>query len=203
MDSTASQTPPETKPPRRGCLLAAITLFLVVPAVLSWAVTLPLWLYWTYEVWHIKTHYLPVQARILESKVEEHLRSKGSRTYSVFVRYAYDVNDRAYEGRRYTIIECSTSNYAHWATVAQRYAAGTAATIYYDPADPAESVLNAELGAWDWAVLIVLPIIFLSPLVIGLWLVRLWRRWTRHGFPDWLRPILNAPALTNSLGTRR
>jgi hypothetical protein len=89
--------------------------------------------------------------------------SKNNRTYYYSVYYAYQANDRAYEGNRYALGSGTTASKRYSTEAEARVAArldypiGSEVEVYYNPADPTSAVL--EPGA-DWGTYV--------PLTLGL-----------------------------------
>lgn len=76
-----------------------------------------------------------VTGRVLSSAVRRSGRTRRAR-----VRYAYKVRGKELIGTRIRYLEQVTLEWA--STTASRYRAGTPVAVYYDPAEPRESVLE-------------------------------------------------------------
>ena len=100
-----------------------------------------------------------VQATVLASEVKSHRDSDGDTTYSVYIRYKYLHNGHTYTGDRYSFMGGSSSGYESKAEKVRQNPPGKEITIYVDPADPAESIIDRSM---KWILIIGLfPIIFI------------------------------------------
>jgi Protein of unknown function (DUF3592) len=81
---------------------------------------------------------------VLASEVESHSGSD-SATYSVAVRYRYQVDGVAYESDRYEFLGGSSSGYEHKQDIVERYPPGSRPICWVDPADPTQAVLERGL----------------------------------------------------------
>jgi hypothetical protein len=82
------------------------------------------------------------------------------------IAYEYEVDGRTYTGTRYSYGEVGTDT-RHWHKVAAELPAGTPVTVRYDPADPAESLLQPGLNGF-----VLSMIWFLTPfniIAVGGW----------------------------------
>ncbi|MBN1371929.1 MAG: DUF3592 domain-containing protein [Anaerolineaceae bacterium] len=98
---------------------------------------------------------------ILESTVRESRSSDDDRpsTYYAQVNYSYQVMGQAYQGKNIHIGARNTGPHSKAQAIASRYPAGSSVTVYYDPANPADAVL--ERAAPANTVTLILGIIFL------------------------------------------
>lgn len=98
---------------------------------------------------------------ILESSVREASGSDfdGPATYTVKLSYSYQVMGQAYQGKNIHIGARSTVPHSKAQATASRYPVGAAVTVYYDPANPADAVL--ERAAPANTVVLILGVIFL------------------------------------------
>lgn len=81
-------------------------------------------------------------ARVVSSTVKSHSSSKGGTTYSPKVCYTYSIDGVSYTSDRYSTFGISTSDYAAQKEKARQYRPGQEITIYYDPSNPSESVIE-------------------------------------------------------------
>ena len=78
----------------------------------------------------------------LESKTEDHSR-KPIRTYGAAIRYAYEVDGKAYESDQIQLGGTSeTSQPGEFERMVARYPEGMRVTVYYDPDDPATATIE-------------------------------------------------------------
>ncbi|HAS83291.1 MAG TPA: hypothetical protein DCS43_11620 [Verrucomicrobia bacterium] len=101
--------------------------------------------------------WIPVEAEVLKSAVRSH-RGDDSTTYSVYIAYRYEIDGIPYEGDRYRFSSSSSSGHAEKAEIVRQHPVGSRITVYVDPADSAESVVQREAGASLYLGLI--PVVF-------------------------------------------
>jgi hypothetical protein len=111
--------------------------------------------------------YLPVQARVLSSRVRSWYYGRGSIKYYPVVRYAYDVNGKRYESSTVTVIPDRRSS--HWAeNIAGRYAPGGVYTAYYDTRDPSSAYLLHDSSRMPY-LYILIALLWLAASVFMVW----------------------------------
>ncbi len=98
-----------------------------------------------------------VEAVVERSAVRTH-RSSDSTTYSVYIAYRYQYDGREYEGDRYRFLSGSSSGRGAKQAVVRRHPPGARITVYVDPEQPHESVIERDVGAWLYLGL--LPLLF-------------------------------------------
>jgi hypothetical protein len=183
-----------------GCMAMFFGVFLVAGLGFTAVFAVPAWRVVQARSWD------PVPCEILESHVASHSGDDGT-TYSVEIRYRYEVWGATYEGDRYTFLGGSSSGYEGKREVVERFPAGSEATCWVNPEDPADAVF--ERG-FTWIYLVGLfPLIFVAVGGGGvLWAVRSWlkRRSGRlaeagpaldrapHIAPQWLPEPTSRPA---------
>ena len=98
---------------------------------------------------------------IIESSVHQSTTGDfdGPATYYAKISYAYQVIGQAYQGRNIHIGASSTVPHSKAQAIASRYPVGASVTVYYDPANPADAVLERTAPANT--VVLILGIIFL------------------------------------------
>lgn len=74
-------------------------------------------------------------------------------TYGVSVRYSYTVTGQQYESDRRTFSEVRTGSMRRTQQILDRLPQGGSVEVYYDPANPSSSVLEAGVGASTYALL--------------------------------------------------
>jgi hypothetical protein len=145
-----------TRQPSTGALLAFTLLWCALTGVLAVIVAR-----------NIVTHalsqgrYVSAQGTVLESKLVSHEGHSESRTtYSPHVVYRFVAADgQEYIGRRYDFEDIHTSG--PWANaIVESHKPGQNVTVYYDSADPNQSVLNMGAPATSYFMLV-----FLQPFV--------------------------------------
>lgn len=162
-----------TPPPRRrmpsstlGCFLGP-ALFLVVGLAFSAFFVVPLARVVQALGWEA------VPCEILSSSVAGH-HGDGEATYSVEVRYRYEVDGRSYQGRRYAFLGGSSSGYEGKRRIVGALPAGATTTCWVDADDPRQAVLHRGLS-WEYAF-VLLPLVFVVLGAGGLWAATLDRR---------------------------
>jgi hypothetical protein len=88
--------------------------------------------------------------RILFSRVGRHIGDEGD-TFSVDVLYEYTFNGQTRRSSRYELITASSSGYQDKKEAVERYAPGSRAVCYVNPARPEEAALNRD---FPWLLLL-------------------------------------------------
>jgi hypothetical protein len=111
-------------------------------------------------------HYAAVAGEVTHSEVRSHRGSKGGTTYTAVINYRYRVDGRAYDNDRFRYNSVSGgSDRAH--SLVAAHPAGSAVQVYYDPADPQESLLEPGLKGLDF-----MGALFTTPfnaVMLGFW----------------------------------
>jgi hypothetical protein len=92
------------------------------------------------------------------------------RSYDLTVAYTYEVAGREWHGNRVSFGQEPSGSYGDVQPRMEQYLKGTEVTVYYDPADPSQAVLErgAASGAWFAIALgIVLIAVGIALLVSG------------------------------------
>ena len=98
--------------------------------------------------------FATAQATVIDSDVEE-IDGGEDATYRARIRYRYLVAGRELSGDRFRF-GFSTGSRSYAKQLVQAYPAGRRTTAYYNPADPAESLLSPGLSAEDFFGLLCL-----------------------------------------------
>jgi hypothetical protein len=99
------------------------------------------------------------KCEVERSWVESHSGEDGA-TYSIEVRYRYEVDGVEYAGDRYEFMGGSSSGHDSKQKIVDRLSSGSVTTCYYDPDDPASSVLHR---GFSWVYLFgLLPLVFVG-----------------------------------------
>jgi hypothetical protein len=109
-----------------------------------------------------------VQGTVAQSRVKRSRGSEGGSVYSAEITYRYTVGGREYESDRYRFGDISSSSRGRAQRIVDRYPAGGPATVHYNPSDPSEAVLSADVDGMDMFLLL-----FLAPfnlVMIGGWI---------------------------------
>jgi len=155
--------------------LSTIGVFVVIALF-----TYGAWLMFTGEVRDIVRGFASkswpsTQGVVLSSRISSHPGSHAS--WFPVVTFQYTVDDRAFEGDVIAFHSLSGprvggNNRADVQEMADSYAAGTTVEVYYDPQDPAVSVLQPGASYTN----IFGPVFSLIVLVIGVSILRLFKR---------------------------
>jgi hypothetical protein len=99
-----------------------------------------------------------VLGRVTDSRVVSAL-VEGGTTYEAHVRYAYDVDGRAFENGRLAFGDTGTDgSQAAAQRLAARYPTGAIVHVYHNPANPQDAVLERRSG--NSAILFVAGVVF-------------------------------------------
>ena len=128
-----------------GCALFALPFFLAGAFIIYLLFAGPALKIYNAQSW------APTPCTILSSKVV------GDETYSVEIVYTYTVAGVQYSSDRYDFINVSTSAYDAKAEAVKQNPAGSAATCYVNPDNPAEAVFSRDFSSDMWFGLFGLP----------------------------------------------
>lgn len=107
---------------------------------------------------HAAKSWQTASATVLSSEVKSHRDSDGDTTYSIYIRYKYQFNNTPYTNDRYSFLEGSSSGYDSKAKIVHSHPAGKKITIYVNPENPSDSVINRSM---KWILIIGLfPLVF-------------------------------------------
>lgn len=119
-----------------GCMLFFFGIFFAVGAAVTWFLGIrPVMQVFEARSWPERS------CRVVSSQVESHSDSDGT-TYSIDIRYTYEVDGRQHTGDRYNFMIGSSSGYEGKAAVVEQYPPGTEFSCRVDPEDPEESVIS-------------------------------------------------------------
>ncbi len=149
---------------RQSISLLCITLFWCgLTGVFAWFVGRNI-----YRAWDAWRRYVPVEAVVLLSEVRSGHGSEGGTVHGYGIRYRYRVDGVERESGRYVFGEgMSSGGYRRAAALVRQHPAGSRMTVYVDPRNPAEAVVDRRP---DPAMFFLL--LFLQPfLMVGLGLL--------------------------------
>ncbi|MDD3276826.1 MAG: DUF3592 domain-containing protein, partial [Kiritimatiellales bacterium] len=98
-----------------------------------------------------------VPATVISSKVKSH-SGDDSTTYSVYIAYRYEVDGTEFIGDQYSFVSGSSSGYSGKADIVRQYPKGRKFTVFVNPINPGESVIQRELSNSKYLGLI--PVVF-------------------------------------------
>ncbi len=111
-----------------------------------------------------------VEGKIVSSTITSVKHPGETPTYYPDIRYAYRVEGKEYTGDRIFFGEYGTGSSSSAQAVIDKYKVGTSVTVYYDPRNPANAIL--ERGArWASFALLAFGLLFV---VVGLGGFLLW-----------------------------
>ena len=178
-----------------GCLVGFFAVFLLAGLGFGAFFAVPAWHVFQARAW------TPVPCEILESHVETHPGDDND-TYSIEVRYRYEVAGRSYTSDRYTFLGGSSSGRESKQRVVDSLPAGARTTCWVDPEDPSQAALKR--GFTLEYLFILLPLIFVAVgaggIVFSVAGMRRKRRGAAAGKAAWLpetegvSPATGAPA---------
>ena len=87
-----------------------------------------------------------------------------STTYGATIQYTYNVGGQEYESNRRTFANVRTSSRRRAEQILAKYPQGSPVNVYYDPENPAESVLETGVGLGAYALLVFAAILTLAGL---------------------------------------
>lgn len=148
-------------PPLVLCLggLIAVAIGLVV---LVWVVTA------RQEQARASTEYLAIEGTVLRATITEHLRRRRRpSSWSVDRAYSYSVAGRTYEGDRSAFATSLYDDRQAAERDLERLPVGSAIEVFYDPADPQQSVLDRSPPGFGGFVFPAAAIAFGALLLVG------------------------------------
>ena len=120
--------------------------------------------------------YVPTEGKIVSAEVGSHRDSDGDTMYEPEFAYTYTADGRQYEGTDYTYTSISSSSSGGAHKIVARFPVGSECTVYYDPDDPVDSVLDKEPGGmYVWfpriflgvgGLVLLVPIVWLAVLLV-------------------------------------
>jgi hypothetical protein len=129
---------------------------------------------------YARRNFLTTTGEVIASKVDrQEGDSDSGPTYAPLIKYRYSVNGKVYTSRRYAYGAASTSDRGYAADIVARHPKGARVTVYYDAADPAESVLSVEVPRYyNLLVLALQPFVIagLGLIASCFYLPMTWRR---------------------------
>ena len=113
--------------------------------------------------------WTPITATITSSQIASSSDSDGT-TYRVAIEYSFPFNGRAYFGNQYSFAPGSSSNYSSKQAIVAGLPVGAQTTIYANPANPHESVINrgATSDLWLGMFTLIFVVAGLGIILLGL-----------------------------------
>jgi hypothetical protein len=120
-----------------GVLLVLFGLYVGFGAIKAW------------RQYRLSKNWIPITGKVIRSEVESTIDlDGGGGTYTPIVAYTYQLVGKSYEGSRISFGSdgSGSGKLKKPAGVVARYPLGSQQTVYYDPNDPSQSVLERK---WD------------------------------------------------------
>lgn len=119
-----------------------------------------------------------VEAEVITVDVIESENSEGSPTYRPLIEYEFRINGQTYLGdRAYFGNNISTGGSIGARNLTSQYAVGDSILVYFDPNNPADSVITRDASGGLWGFLITGGVILLITLTMLFFLIRFFIRW--------------------------
>jgi len=126
-----------------------------------------------YRSYDARYRYAAVDAVVLASEVQSSHDSDGT-TYGYGIRYRYAVQGTDYESDRYAFGQSKSSDgHSRAQALTRRHPVGSYLTAYYDPANPAQAVVNRQIDpTMKFLVLFLQPFLLIGIGMLGacIWL---------------------------------
>jgi hypothetical protein len=140
-------------------------------------------------------HFLTATGTIMHSELTSSRSSKGGTSYSAHIEYSYHVDGQVFTGDQIRF-GIHSSGYASASSIVNAHPVGSEAQVYYNPADPHESLLEPGVKGTD-----LMGFIFMTPfnmVMLGLWLgIGGWLR------EHWFKPVAGGvKIISDGLTTR-
>jgi hypothetical protein len=151
-------------PPEMKYITACIVALLLFGAV-------GLAAYYGYGHWRVRESrsWGSTTGRVLESGAAWETVEESNRMFLARVIYEYQVNDRPYRNGR-IFLQPNTNSDA--TATAARFPAGAQVPVYYNPADPAQSVLVRNAPSTQLYIGLIVLLLALAVMMCGLyWLI--------------------------------
>lgn len=124
-----------------------ILLYLSVFIFVFASVFVGTWMTRSFKENEVRNRWGTVHGKIISSQVKTSLSRPSKKTkrgslYFPAITYAYSINGRDFLGESYSFLQWSTSNRAEVEAIVARFTPGSAGSVFYNPQNPSESVLN-------------------------------------------------------------
>ncbi len=113
--------------------------------------------YGFWRTYDARARFLTTPGVVTGSEIERSSGSDGT-TYEAKIEYEFELGGTSYTGDRHSFFSFGTSSSEHASEVVRRYPVGKRVTVYYDPGEPEQSVLEVDTRSFPW-----FAIIFLTP----------------------------------------
>ena len=109
--------------------------------------------------------WTPTDGVVIDSGVDESTGGKGGVTYCLWVDYQYTFENRTYNG--YVVSYSQEDSCNSWSEDAdEKYPPGSDVTVYVNPDNPAEAVLENGFSGLDFAICCVFPFVIIGIIML-------------------------------------
>lgn len=109
--------------------------------------------------------WVEVDAVVESSQIRSH-RGEDSTTYSADILYRYEFDGRTYQSNEYDLFSTSSSNRRSHQKIVDDHPEGKTITVFVDPQNPSQSLVNRELGSGLF--LAAVPLVFIMIGLVGM-----------------------------------
>jgi hypothetical protein len=136
------------------------------------------------------------EGQVLSVRINIQRGSKGGVSYHPAFLYRYEVNGQSYEGGRYRYDGFPTDYYSVNEIVTE-HPAGSKIAVYYNPDDPADTVLSPGVVSWD------VPLPFLISPFFYIFLFLSLNAWRVINWPGGVQPVAGGVKIMTGMLTTR
>jgi len=147
-----------------------------------------------------RNRFVATEGEVLAGRIKTSSDGDGA-THTPIIRYRYVVGGVEYISDRYAYWAVATSDYAHVSRIVRDHPKGRKVTVYYDPDNPADAILQLEVPTAMYFLLL-----FLQPfLLIGLGLIAMlfWTPFNIRRIREFLTRPLQIPCRVPTWGMLR
>lgn len=105
--------------------------------------------------------YLPVDAVVTNVSIRSTVSSvpgnaRRDSDFKPVIEYGFEINGQQYTGDQYSFVLWGRGNPDYPQSIIDQYPVGSAITVYYDPSDPAQSVIDRSFDEFPMVVALLL-----------------------------------------------
>ncbi len=97
------------------------------------------------------TQWPQVPGKIISADVQVVAKEKNRTSYAPNITYRYIVGGKSYESSRITLVPRNTTSLSAVQAMLTPYPIGGVTTVFHDPADPGNAVLDTTQAGTEWA----------------------------------------------------
>jgi hypothetical protein len=145
---------------------------------------------------YLAQSFRQTEGRVVSVRINLHRGSKGGVSYHPAFLYRYEINGRSYEQERYRY-DNFPDDYYSVKEIVTAHPAGSGIAVYYNPDDPADTVLSPGVVAGD------VPLPFLMSPFFYIFLFLSLNTWREINWPRKVQPVAGGVKIvTEMLATR-